>query len=83
MYNVTKIISESQIPLEVRHYLITGEKNNIPKCYHCRTTLFLVVMSVKTAFRECVVFFFLKKKIITLNIKDILNMKNKSDISVL
>ena len=81
---VAKITSKSQIPLEVRYYLITGEENNIPKCYHRRTTLFLGVWSVKTAFSERVVFVFLKKKkIITLNIKDILTTKNKSDISVL
>ena len=64
----SKTISKSQVPLEVRYYLITGKKNNIPKCHHRRTT----------AFCECVVFFFLKKKkIITLNIKGSLNMKNK------
>ena len=86
---VAKIISKSQRPLEVRYYLITEEKNNIPKCYRRRTTLSLGVWSVKTAFSERVVFFFLKKKkkyiyiYITLNIKDILNTKNKSDISVL
>ena len=57
---VAKITSKSQIPLEVRYYL-TGEENNIPKCYHRRTTLFLGVWSVKTAFSESVVFFFLKK----------------------
>ena len=51
-------------------------KNNIPKCYHRRAALFLCVLSVKTAFREFVVFFFLKK-IITLNIKGSLNMTNK------
>ena len=82
---VAKIISKSQRPLEVRYYLITEEKNNIPKCYRRRTTLSLGVWSVKTAFSERVVFFFLKKKkkYITLNIKDILITKNKSDISVL
>ena len=53
-------------------------KNNIPKCHHRRATLFLGVLSVKTAFRECVVFFFLKKKkIITLDIKGSLNMENE------
>ena len=36
---VAKIISKSQRPLEVRYYLITEEKNNIPKCYRRRTTL--------------------------------------------
>ena len=75
---VVKIISKSQIPLEVIYYLITGEKqypleskilpnnwgkNNIPECYHRTTTLFLGVLSVNAAFLEYMVFFFLKKKI--------------------
>ena len=60
---VAKIISKSQILSEVRYYLITGEKNNILEGYHRRTTLFLGVLSVKTAFHEYMVFFFLKKKL--------------------
>ena len=79
---VAKIISKSQILLEVRYYRITEEKNNIPEGYHRKTTLFLGVLSVETAFHEYVVFFFLKK-MITLKIKVSLNMKNKSDISIL
>ena len=60
---VAKIISKSQILLEVRHYLITGEKNNIVEGYHRRTTLFLGVLSVKTAFYEYMAFIFSKKKL--------------------
>ena len=59
-------------------------KNNIPECYHRTTTYFIGVLSVNAAFLEYMVFFFLKKKkIITLNIKVSLNMKNKSDILIL
>ena len=58
-------------------------KNNITEGYHRRTTLFLGVLSVKTAFYEYMAFIFSKKKIINLKIKVSLNMKNKSDILVL
>ena len=56
-------------------------KNNIPERCHRRTILFLGVLSMKTAFHEYMVFFFLKQ-IIPLKIKVSLNMTNKSDISV-
>ena len=56
-------------------------ENNIPECSYRRATLFLRVLSMTAAFREYVVFFFLDK-IITLNIKVSLNLKNKSDTSI-
>ena len=58
---VAMIISKSQKQQEVSYYLITGGKKHASMLLS-QDKPFFGVLSVKMAFREYVVFFFLKKK---------------------
>ena len=81
--NILPYNGEKQYPLEVRYYLITGEKTISLNVIIARQPFLLVSWAWMRLSLNTWSSFFRKKKIITLNIKVSLNMKNKSDILIL